>query len=302
MKNWIPLLYALLGILLAGGSFWYQRLGCGCNENLSAIEAITPLPHLKDTDQPSGISIADLPVFKADYADNLRFLRSGFAALTPWSDSLDGVFRRTAAYLKAHPERSLTITGQYQEGETNNSAFPDLGLARANHIKTAMVEMGAPAGQIDLKSMVSSTPAFRGDTLWGGASYAFETLKRDDTRIAAIGQRLKGKPIVLYFDTNQSEPRLGDQQRRDFADLTYYLGQVPAAKVAVSGHTDNQGNRAANLKLSTERAGFARDYLVRNGIESAKISASGKGPDQPAADNRTEMGRAQNRRTEVTLQ
>ncbi len=79
------------------------------------------------------------------------------------------------------------------------------------------------------------------------------------------------------------------------------LQNTPAAWVELSGHTDNKGEEAVLLTLSEGRANAVKTYLVENGIEGARISAVGHGASKPIADNETEEGRAQNRRTEIKI-
>ena len=67
----------------------------------------------------------------------------------------------------------------------------------------------------------------------------------------------------------------------------------------VEGHTDSVGNDSYNQKLSEKRAGAVRDYLVRQGIESSRITVRGYGESRPVATNATEEGRAQNRRADI---
>jgi outer membrane protein OmpA-like peptidoglycan-associated protein len=71
--------------------------------------------------------------------------------------------------------------------------------------------------------------------------------------------------------------------------------------IALSGHTDNDGNAKANLKLSDDRAKAVVDYLVKKGIAANRLSEKGYGDTMPVADNGSEAGKAQNRRTDVTI-
>lgn len=74
------------------------------------------------------------------------------------------------------------------------------------------------------------------------------------------------------------------------------LDDDPTAVVIVEGYTDNQGDAAANLKLSQERADAVVAYLVAGGIAPRRLSAIGYGEENPIADNSTAEGRARNRR------
>ena len=75
-----------------------------------------------------------------------------------------------------------------------------------------------------------------------------------------------------------------------------------AYKLFVSGHTDNTGDQALNLKLSKERATAAKNYLVKKGVDASRITSTGFGDSQPVADNGTAEGRKQNRRVEFNIQ
>jgi outer membrane protein OmpA-like peptidoglycan-associated protein len=70
-------------------------------------------------------------------------------------------------------------------------------------------------------------------------------------------------------------------------------------KVSVEGHTDNVGDAAANKKLSNDRAKSVVTALVAKGIETSRLTSTGWGQEKPVADNRTEAGKASNRRVEI---
>lgn len=79
------------------------------------------------------------------------------------------------------------------------------------------------------------------------------------------------------------------------------LQNTPDAMIELSGHTDNKGEEEVLKTLSEGRANAVKDYLVENGIDAARISAIGYGASMPIADNETDEGRAQNRRTEIKI-
>ena len=69
----------------------------------------------------------------------------------------------------------------------------------------------------------------------------------------------------------------------------------------LAGHTDNTGSMALNLGLSKDRAEAVKSYLVSQGANPSRIEATGYGPNQPIATNKTAAGRQKNRRVEFTL-
>jgi outer membrane protein OmpA-like peptidoglycan-associated protein len=84
-------------------------------------------------------------------------------------------------------------------------------------------------------------------------------------------------------------------------DLAAVLKAYPGARVQLVGHTDNTGTPEANQSLSLERANAIKSLLVGQGVAGDHISTAGYGQDRPIASNDTEAGRAQNRRTELTV-
>jgi outer membrane protein OmpA-like peptidoglycan-associated protein len=79
------------------------------------------------------------------------------------------------------------------------------------------------------------------------------------------------------------------------------LNDQPKMRVRIEGHTDSIGGEAYNLRLSQKRAESVRAYLVGKGVAPDRLQAAGYGLTRPIASNRTEKGRAQNRRTEFRI-
>jgi len=80
------------------------------------------------------------------------------------------------------------------------------------------------------------------------------------------------------------------------------LKQNASWRLIVEGHTDNVGTKAANQKLSEQRAQAVVGWLVDHGIERNRLTARGFGQARPVADNTSEEGRARNRRVELVRQ
>ena len=77
--------------------------------------------------------------------------------------------------------------------------------------------------------------------------------------------------------------------------------RCPATKIDVAGHTDADGDVAANQALSEKRAQAVVDYLVKAGLPASRFTAIGYGSAQPVADNDTDEGKARNRRIEFIV-
>ena len=79
------------------------------------------------------------------------------------------------------------------------------------------------------------------------------------------------------------------------------LDEYPDIRIEIVGHTDNEGTPEYNDQLSKERAEAVKSYLVEGGVDESRITTRGAGQREPIASNKTEEGRAQNRRTEFKI-
>jgi OmpA-OmpF porin, OOP family len=84
-------------------------------------------------------------------------------------------------------------------------------------------------------------------------------------------------------------------------EVAQILKDNPQLKMSIDGHTDNVGTDASNQKLSENRAGAVKNYLIKQGIEESRLIVTGHGESEPIADNKTADGRQKNRRVEMKL-
>ena len=79
------------------------------------------------------------------------------------------------------------------------------------------------------------------------------------------------------------------------------LNQYQDVKIEIGGHTDNRGKEAANKDLSRKQAEKVREYLLSKGVKAERIVAVGYGMERPLGSNKSESGRAKNRRIELRV-
>lgn len=111
-----------------------------------------------------------------------------------------------------------------------------------------------------------------------------------------------GSKVVLkniFFETAKFD--LKDQSKYELNKLVAFLNTNATTKIEIGGHTDNVGDKKSNQLLSENRAKAVYDYLIANKIAPDRLSYKGYGDSQPIDDNKTEKGRANNRRTEFTI-
>jgi outer membrane protein OmpA-like peptidoglycan-associated protein len=130
-----------------------------------------------------------------------------------------------------------------------------------------------------------------------------EAMKQDVTMDAAsmASSIADSGSVAIYginFDTAKSDIKPDSEPAID--EIAKLLTNNPALKVGIVGHTDMVGEATANMKLSQARAQSVIAELVsKHGIASARLVAFGAGPWAPLASNKTDDGRAKNRRVEL---
>lgn len=103
--------------------------------------------------------------------------------------------------------------------------------------------------------------------------------------------------VLFSVDSAALRPDL----TRDIKAVAQNLMRYPNSQIQIVGHTDNTGSASYNQDLSQRRAVSVANVLRESGVPNARISAFGRGEDQPIASNLTPEGRAQNRRVEIII-
>ncbi|HKO81942.1 MAG TPA: OmpA family protein [Chitinophagaceae bacterium] len=103
----------------------------------------------------------------------------------------------------------------------------------------------------------------------------------------------------IFFDVNKFDIKPESQVELD--KIVQLLNDNPTVKIQIAGHTDNVGKPAENLVLSNNRAKTVVSYLINKRISPQRLSFKGFGETQPVADNKTDEGKAKNRRTEMKV-
>ena len=306
-KKTLYLLGILLTIIIGTLLYCYLCDDCHCSQTSEVTteetNTIISEPEVKSiTRNAFAISDADGD-FNIKINDNFNFKTSNFSILEPISEGVSAEVVKLKDYLLANPLKDVDITGYYRNDETNNSAFPNLGLARANAVKNYLVTQGVPSKQIDIHGELNdSINPDETNTLFGPLKFGMVTFEEGatDESLAAACDSIRKNPIVLYFKTGAAQISLTAEQRQKIADISRCVDKL-GVKVQVVGHTDNTGDANKNMTLGLGRADFAKQYLISNGILGDNIEATSKGQTQPIADNATEEGRTKNRRTEITI-
>jgi outer membrane protein OmpA-like peptidoglycan-associated protein len=129
------------------------------------------------------------------------------------------------------------------------------------------------------------------------AKGAVELYDRDASDIdKAIEQTGKFVTNNILFETGKAT--LKPESMTEIKKVADYMKKNPRTRFEVQGHTDNQGSDKVNDPLSQQRAEAVVKALADLGVDDFNLKAVGKGSHEPVADNKTEAGRAKNRRVE----
>lgn len=131
---------------------------------------------------------------------------------------------------------------------------------------------------------------------------AREKLKAQLNSVLATSETARGLIVNMsdvLFDTGKYT--LKPDTKVALAKVSGILAAYPSLKLQVEGYTDIVGSDQYNQKLSENRAGSVKDFLVSQGVSMNNISAAGYGKTNPVADNGTAAGRAQNRRVQLVV-
>jgi outer membrane protein OmpA-like peptidoglycan-associated protein len=123
-------------------------------------------------------------------------------------------------------------------------------------------------------------------------------------QIALLQARVTDRGLVLtlgdvLFSSGTATLNGGGNGHLD--KLAGFLNHYPGRTATINGYTDSIGSDDYNQGLSERRAQAVKDFLVGQGIDSPRLTATGMGKSSPVASNGTAAGRQQNRRVEVTI-
>ncbi|ASV30364.1 OmpA family protein [Maribacter cobaltidurans] len=291
----------LMLITIIAGTYFFINYCSECGS--SALEEPSQEPmvgeEIKSTSYPFAFSDGD---FSYEVKDNYNFNVSSSSILMPLATGIGTGISQLKAYFLENGNKVINVIGYYASNEENNTAYPNLGLARANAVKNNLVEQGIPSAQINTSSTLMDEMVPKDGIYYGPMAYNVDIRSENaDEELSALFDKINADPLVLYFNTAEASINLDMEQRQKVADISRYLDKVAEATVSITGHTDNTGMAETNMKLGMDRANFAKDYFIRNGISTDRITTSSKGQEEPIVDNATEEGKGKNRRTVVTL-
>ncbi len=205
------------------------------------------------------------------------------------------------------PYRTLYVKGKVMDAKTGKPLPSSVELVDNNHRHALMKVQTDELGEYFITLPTGKNYTFtvnRKGYLFYSELYALQNKEADsvyrkDIYLQPVALNVVSTFRNIQFATNSFE--LPQDAFIELDRLLQLLTENPGLKIEVSGHTDTIGKAEDNQVLATNRAKAIADYLISKGITKDRISYKGYGATQPIADNQTEAGRAQNRRTTFTI-
>ena len=268
--------------LLLGWCYWNDAKDCcGDTAKTTKVSEITS----KAAPAAAAVTAAAATVVAKKVSGPLSFNWSDGKTITDttWPNRkksiLDGLTK----------DQKLEITGLYRSDEKNNSQFDNLGIARANETRKLFSELSDDR-VILLSKQVNDDVNQSGS--FASASFANRTVNK------SIKETANGTQIYFpYNSTNKLNDGAIEKYLNDVATRLKSSGE----RVRLTGHTDALGSDASNMVLGQWRADVVQKYLMEKGVLASKIIAQSQGESNPIATNKTDAGRAKNRRTELQI-
>ena len=174
--------------------------------------------------------------------------------------------------------------------------------------------MTGPDGRFSFEVLPGTYPiTVTADGLPSETRDATVQANRESRLVVALAKAVRAKRALVVVRKNSIQVRrkihfvkasakLLPDSRSILGEVARVLAANPEIKkLRIDGHTDNRGDRTKNVKLSLDRAEAVRSYLIKQGVNSSRLSVKGFGPDKPQAPNLTSTGREKNRRVEFRI-
>lgn len=230
------------------------------------------------------------------------------------SNSLEENFGNTDIYFfklykEAQPTKVITLKGKiiYDDNRKGNQALLEIKNLKTNRIVASTTSdkitdnyiLALPIGEDYAMNVTCEGYLFYSENFSLKTTTENISTREEDITLQAIKE---GQSVVLrniFFETNSFE--LKEESNAELQTMLELMQKNPTLRIEISGHTDNVGKDDYNMTLSENRAKSVRQWLIDKGINTQRIVAKGYGKTKPIADNSTEEGRQQNRRTEFKI-
>lgn len=175
-----------------------------------------------------------------------------------------------------------------------------------NNIKKAKEEAEAASGAPASNSVESAKAEMKDIKLSSGFAMNVSSSGIENKLVQFIEDNTKAVDKTTWFSFDRllfetGKSTLKPESQDQLHNIAEIMKAFPNVEIKLGGYTDNVGDPAANVKLSTDRANNVMAELVKLGVAASRMKAEGYGQEHPVASNDTEEGRTQNRRIDIRV-
>jgi coenzyme F420-reducing hydrogenase delta subunit len=241
MRKLLPFIFGVLTLVwLVGGTVWYRKNFC----DVPMILQPTP-PTVSIHEGTQTLAVQTPIVFSfADYRP--LFMSESITTLKKTADEISG-----------NRYKSLVIKGYYSSKEKKLNPSVDLGLKRAEAIKSVLKELGAVDDDIELQSFRSENLQFMNNQLQDGVEFNII----EDTKKSFEG-------LNLNFSTKKFRFKETKELEEYFKDLKNFMDINPNTIIEIKA----TANRIEGRKFSERRIDFLKDYMKDYGLKTERCS------------------------------
>lgn len=217
--------------------------------------------------------------------------------------------RHDTAQVKALSDKALA-DARHVVKITNDTKTQDMNEDAALKLEAANQDAASKASALaakeaELNKTVAAAAASQGaldaqkaiDQKYEQARAMFS---QNEAEVYRQGQNIVIRLRGLEFDSAKAQLKGGSFPL--LSKVNNVIAEFPSSAVTVEGHTDSKGGKEINEKVSQARAEAVKSYFEANSkAENARYSAIGYDFQKPLASNKTEAGRAQNRRVDIVI-
>ncbi len=298
MKPIIPILLLVSAAWIFGGAYYLANTSC------AGTSAIAPL----------SISDGELD-FNTGANQHFSFIPS--SSVIGIEEEASKAFGNVAKHLEAHPDRQLTLNGWFLENEKNDTEYENLGIARAEQVKSFLVnidssiinrifttgEQKSAITTINEKQIDGVEFNFSGLTSETSSTGVTESDLTESTTGTAVSStsNVAVPTFALYGKDEIKQLKMDINLQQQIDNMKSVLDLNPGAYFAVTGHSEASRSEGKSYDLGLIWAGKVRRFFRNNGIKSLEIKALSKGDQEPLVDKDDSDAATKNNRVTVEL-